>query len=81
MGRTKHFINSDNTKYYLFISSGKLDAFKKLDTANGANGKLTMKVTTDFQYGQKDKAGKNRFLVYHEPTRDVMKQVSRPSRI
>ncbi|KAL1592604.1 hypothetical protein SLS60_011020 [Paraconiothyrium brasiliense] len=63
-----------NAKYYLFISSGKLDAFKGLDTAKGANGKLTVKVTTDFQYGQKDKTGKNRFLVYHEPVRDVMKQ-------
>jgi hypothetical protein len=66
-----------NAKYYLFISSGKLAEFRKLDSTGGADGKLTIKVTTDFQYGQKDKTGKNRFLVYHEEDRKVMKQVSR----
>ncbi|MCJ1285399.1 hypothetical protein MMC26_004739 [Xylographa opegraphella] len=66
--------SKSNAKYYLFISSGKLEDFRKLDTANGAEGKITFNVTADFQYGQKDKSGKNRFLVYHERDRAIIMQ-------
>lgn len=48
-----------------------MDEFKKLDTGNGADGKITFKVTTDFYYGQKDGKGKNRFLVFHESDRTI----------
>ncbi|XP_014550599.1 hypothetical protein COCVIDRAFT_115063, partial [Bipolaris victoriae FI3] len=54
-----------NAKYYLFISSGKLDEFRKLDTANGAGGDILFN-------------GMNRFLVYHQSDRVVMKQVCDP---
>ncbi|KAH8692479.1 hypothetical protein GQ44DRAFT_734077 [Phaeosphaeriaceae sp. PMI808] len=63
-----------NAKYYLFVSSGKLDAFKKLDATAGKDGKLTIKVTKGFQYGQKDKTGRNRFLVYYEADWNDVKQ-------
>lgn len=64
-----------NTKYFLFVSSGKLEDFKKLDTNNGSDGKLTFKVSPDFMYGQRDNTGRNRFLVYHQRDRTIF-QVS-----
>jgi hypothetical protein len=48
----------------IFIQASMLDSFKK--KALPDKEKYTIVVDTDFQYGQKDKTGKGRFLVYQD---------------
>ncbi|KAF2820754.1 hypothetical protein CC86DRAFT_412035 [Ophiobolus disseminans] len=72
--------NAGKAKYFLFISSDRIEDFRKLDMPQSPEDKIMVTVTTDFQYGQKDQIGKNRFLVYHHSDRCAMKQVSRPRR-
>ncbi|KAK3694277.1 hypothetical protein B0T22DRAFT_487823 [Podospora appendiculata] len=54
-----------NPKYFLFVADDHLDKFRALCTPDGEWS--TFEVTANFQYGQADKTGKNRFLVLHSP--------------
>ncbi|KAH7065885.1 hypothetical protein BKA63DRAFT_608419 [Paraphoma chrysanthemicola] len=67
----KNTTKGDNT-VPLYISEGRLPAFRALDTANGADGKITFKVTRDFHYGLDNTVGKVRFLVYHDNKRMII---------
>ena len=52
----------------VFIQKNKADDFKNLAQKEGDEFKVT--VTDAFVYGQK-KGGTNRFLVYHDTSRDI----------
>ena len=57
----------------IFIQKSKADDFKKLAQKENDDFKVT--VTDAFVYGQK-KGGSNRFLVYHDTTRDIFQVCS-----
>ena len=52
----------------LFIAVDKIEEFKKNPQQDG---KYLFVVTDQYRYGQEDGEGKNRFLVYHDPSRVV----------
>ncbi|KAJ7775350.1 hypothetical protein B0H16DRAFT_1302880 [Mycena metata] len=53
----------------IFIQADMMEASKKLTVADQA--KYTIIVDTDFEYGQKDKTGKGRFLVFHDKSSEI----------
>ncbi|EMD89552.1 hypothetical protein COCC4DRAFT_125725 [Bipolaris maydis ATCC 48331] len=62
------FTNKDknNEQSYIFIQQGKLDALK----AKSSGDAFTITVDDSFQYGQKNKQGEGRFLVFHDKSRN-----------
>ncbi|KAF2154509.1 hypothetical protein K461DRAFT_319062 [Myriangium duriaei CBS 260.36] len=54
-----------NVKGNLFIHASYIANFEGITTTDG--DRLTFTLTNAFQYGQKDKSGRNRFLVFHSP--------------
>jgi len=66
--------SKDNAKGFLFVSKERLDKFKALD-AEKKDGKITFTVDApEFNYGQKDSKGKNRFLIYSDPEKSSIFQ-------
>ncbi|KAL3483156.1 hypothetical protein BJX62DRAFT_86422 [Aspergillus germanicus] len=66
------FTNSkDSSTGLIFIAKENLDEFKNL--AHDTNNKehLTITVSDNFLYGQNNKDGRRRFLVYHDKGRDI----------
>ena len=62
------FTNKDKNdeQSYIFIQQGKLDALK----AKSSGDSFTITVDDSFQYGQKNKQGEGRFLVFHDKSRN-----------
>ncbi|KAH7563558.1 hypothetical protein BM1_00605 [Bipolaris maydis] len=58
--------DTDNEQSYIFIQQGKLDALK----AKSSGDAFTITVDDSFQYGQKNKQGEGRFLVFHDKSRN-----------
>lgn len=55
---------------FIFVQTDLLADFKK---RQGADGKIT--IDTSFQYGQKDKTGADRWIVFHDKTKNKPYQV------
>lgn len=59
--------DTDDEQSYIFIQQGKLDALK----AKSSGDSFTITVDDSFQYGQKNKQGEGRFLVFHDKSRNL----------
>jgi ribosomal protein L21E len=57
---------ADNEQSYLFIQQSKLDELKTKSSGES----FTITVDDSFQYGQKNKQGDGRWLVYHDKSRN-----------